>query len=57
MHLPLAQFFEAYQNHQHFVLLGKLEDVIEREATSVRYKKCCITAIASRSYCLTKAMS
>lgn len=39
MHLPLAQFFEAYQNHQHIVLLEKLEDAIEREVTSVRYKK------------------
>ena len=39
MHLPLARFFEAYQNHQHIVLLDKLEDAIDREASSVRYKK------------------
>jgi len=39
MHLPLDEFFEAYQNHQHIGLLEKLEAAIEREASSVRYKK------------------
>ncbi|OAL82811.1 tyrosine-type recombinase/integrase [Acinetobacter sp. SFA] len=38
-HLPLDDLFEAYQNHQHIGLLEKLEAAIEREASSVRYKK------------------
>lgn len=38
-HLPLDDFLEAYQNHQHIGLLEKLEAAIEREASSVRYKK------------------
>lgn len=39
IHLPLDKFFEAFQNHQHIELLEKLEAAIEREASSVRYKK------------------
>lgn len=38
-HLSLDELFEAYQNHQHIGLLEQLEAAIEREASSVRYKK------------------
>lgn len=38
-HLPLDELFKAYQNHQHIGLLEQLEAAIEREASSVRYKK------------------
>ncbi|MGN9714499.1 site-specific integrase [Acinetobacter variabilis] len=38
-HLPLSALYEAYQSYQHVALFEKLEDQIEREASSVRYKK------------------
>lgn len=38
-HLPLGILYEAYQTNQHVSLFKKLEDAIEREASSVRYKK------------------
>ncbi|WP_216937811.1 site-specific integrase [Acinetobacter sp. BY484] len=39
IHLPLDALDKAYQSNQHVALLEKLEDDIEREAASVRYKK------------------
>lgn len=38
-HLPLGALFDAYQANQHVSLCKKLEDAIEREASSIRYKK------------------
>lgn len=38
-HLPLSTLYDAYQANQHVALFEKIEDEIEREASSVRYKK------------------
>ena len=39
MHLPLSSLLEAYQQQQHVAMLQSVEDAIEHEASSVRYKK------------------